>query len=342
MKKASLIIVVMLLITGASGAYGYFFIYEADDSESEIVEQEEEPTTETNDTVEEEPEDPLLETNDTFFRGIKDECFEHGGMDRCWKLYVPDETDETQSIPLILDIHGLERNADNQYEMTDMDRIARENNAIIIYPQGYGNSWNFGACCDPAKEEGIDDIGFLRSLVTYQLDIFPIDSNRIYLTGWSNGCAMSQVLANVASEMFTAVACMSMYFIGDKDPSYSPIPVMEIHGFLDPVAIYSHVAATSFFFQQVFWNTGAIQNLYTWRDMNECSGTLPDRNEESLYYNIQGFTDCKNDAEVALVTIHLGTHNIYAKDDPVSSEPGTQGTIDTGQIAWDFLSKHSK
>ena len=45
---------------------------------------------------------------------------------------------------------------------------------------------------------------------------------------------------------------------------------------------------------------------------------------------------------MALVTIHLGTHNIYAKDDPVSSEPGTQGTIDTGQIAWDFLSKHSK
>ena len=341
MKKASLIIVVLLLITGASSSYGYFFIYEADDSEPEIVEQEE-PVTETNDTIEEEPDDPPLETNDTFFRGIKDECFEHGGMDRCWKLYVPDETDETQSIPLILDIHGLERNADNQYEMTDMDRIARENNAIIIYPQGYGNSWNFRACCDPAKEEGIDDIGFLRSLVTYQLDIFPIDSDRIYLTGWSNGCAMSQVLANEASDMFTAVACMSMYFIGDKDPSYSPIPVMEIHGFLDPVAIYSHVAATSFFFQQVFWNTGAIQNLYTWRDMNECSGILPDRNEESLYYNIQGFTDCKNDAEVALVTIHLGTHNVYAKDDPVSSEPGTQGTIDTAQIAWDFMSKHSK
>ena len=63
---------------------------------------------------------------------------------------------------------------------------------------------------------------------------------------------------------------------------------------------------------------------------------------EWSYYNIQGFTDCKNDAEVALVTIHAGRHNVYAKDDPVSSEPGTQGTIDTGQIAWDFLSKHSK
>ena len=239
----------MLLITGASGAYGYFFIYEADDSE--ITKTEQEQVQETNDTADEKPEeseDPPVEENNTFFRGIKDECFEHGGMERCWKLYVPNETDETQSIPLILDMHGLQRNAENQYEMTDMDRIAKENNAIIIYPQGYGNSWNFGACCDPAKDEGIDDIGFLRTLVTYQLDIFPIDSNRVYLTGWSNGCAMSQVLANEASDMFTAVACMSMYFIGDKDSSYSPIPVMEIHGFFDPIAIYSHVAATSFFF----------------------------------------------------------------------------------------------
>ena len=49
----------MLLITGASGAYGYFFIYETDSSEAEIVEQEE-PVTETNDTVEEEPDNPPL------------------------------------------------------------------------------------------------------------------------------------------------------------------------------------------------------------------------------------------------------------------------------------------
>ena len=97
----------MLLITGASGAYGYFFIYEADDSE--ITKTEQEQVQETNDTADEkpeEPEDPPVEENNTFFRGIKDECFEHGGMERCWKLYVPNETDETQSIPSALKIRS--------------------------------------------------------------------------------------------------------------------------------------------------------------------------------------------------------------------------------------------
>ena len=96
--------------------------------------------------------------------------------------------------------------------MTDMDRIARENNAIIIYPQGFGDSWNFRACCDPAREEGIDDFGFIRTLALQTIDNFPIDSDRVYSTGWSNGCAMSQALANEESDLITAVACMSMYF----------------------------------------------------------------------------------------------------------------------------------
>ncbi len=79
-------------------------------------------------------------------------------------MYVPEQTDETKSIPLIFDLHGLERNAQQQYNMTDMDRIARENNAIIIYPQGFGDSWNFRACCDPAREEGIDDFGCYKKI----------------------------------------------------------------------------------------------------------------------------------------------------------------------------------
>ena len=33
MKKMTLIVIAMLLVTGASGAYGYFFIYQSDDSD---------------------------------------------------------------------------------------------------------------------------------------------------------------------------------------------------------------------------------------------------------------------------------------------------------------------
>ena len=39
MKKITLIVIAMLLVTGVRGAYGYFFIYESDNSSEDKVEQ---------------------------------------------------------------------------------------------------------------------------------------------------------------------------------------------------------------------------------------------------------------------------------------------------------------
>ena len=346
MKKATLIIAVMLLITGASGAYGYFFIYESEDSNIVLVEEEQ--VQDTNETAEEEPEEPEepeespQTDNNSFFVGMKEECFGYDGMDRCWTIYVPNSTDDSQSIPLILDLHALQRTADNQYELSDMDRIAEENNAIVIYPHGYENSWNFGQCCDPAKDAGIDDYGFLRTLIYHTFDTFPVDTYRVYMTGWSTGCAMAQAFANDASDILAAMACMSMYLLEEPSSGYIPIPIMEIHGLEDPIAPYGSLITSSIIFQQQVWFTGAEQNLYEWKEMNDCSSDFPALSETNAGYTVQEFTDCDNGSEVALVSLNLAAHNVYLKNDPGSPEPGNPAGIDTPQIAWDFMSRFSK
>jgi len=40
--------------------------------------------------------------------------------------------------------------------------------------------------------------------------------------------------------------------------------------------------------------------------------------------------------------VKLSEDEALKNDNPVSSEPRTQGKVDIAQIAWDFLSKHSK
>ena len=346
MKKMTLIVIATLLVTGASGAYGYFFIYQSEDSDEVEVQQEQ--VQETNETVEEapeepeEPEEPPQEDNSSYFIGMKDECFEYDGMDRCWTIYVPNSTDDSRSIPLILDLHALQRSADNQYELSDMDRIAEENNAIVVYPHGYENSWNFGQCCDPANEAGIDDYGFLRTLIYHISDTFPADTGRVYMTGWSTGCAMAQAFANDASDILTAMACMSMYLLEEPSSGYNAIPIMEIHGLEDPIAPYGSLVTSSIIFQQQVWFTGAEQNLFEWKEMNGCTGDIPTLSETNAGYTVQEFTDCDNDSEVALVSLNLAAHNVYLKNDPGSPEPGNPGGVDTPQIAWDFLSRFSK
>ena len=93
-------------MAGASGTYGYFFIDNVDETESVELEVKEEES-DTNQTVEENPEDSPVENNDTFFRGLREECMDYEGFERCWLTYVPDSTDETLSVPLLLDIHGF-------------------------------------------------------------------------------------------------------------------------------------------------------------------------------------------------------------------------------------------
>ena len=89
---------------------------------------------------------------------------------------------------------------------------------------------------NPATE-GVDDVGFIETLVDVVVDLHNIDEHRIYASGWSNGCAMTQRLAMVSSDLFAAAGCMSMYLLTDPVDDYSPIPIMEVHGFLDQVVL---------------------------------------------------------------------------------------------------------
>jgi polyhydroxybutyrate depolymerase len=165
-----------------------------------------------------------------------------------------------------------------------------------------------------------------------------VDESRIYLTGWSNGCSLSQKLANEHSDTFTAIACMSYYLLEDPEPNYSPIPIMEIHGLLDQIILYSNDAIHLPNIEAQ--EHGAIQNLLMWADMNGCEDITPDSNEPSIFYSQQTFTECENGSMVSLVTLYAADHNPYENSFDIF--PGNGGTVDTNGIAWNWLSTWSK
>ena len=298
-----------------------------------------------------------------FFEEGDYRCFEHDEETRCWLTHVPEMVNGTELAPLLLDLHGWSLSADKQKELTGFDVLAEEVGAIVLYPQGLAKdgepalggseeSWNAGWCCGDAVVHEIDDLGFLLSLIGLAQEIHPVDPSRIYVTGWSNGCAMAHRLAFHASDVIAAMGCMSMYLLDDIEPGYSPIPMLEVHGFVDDVVWYETSARPVFFnpsawFDNEAYETGAIENLYELADANNCSGSIPDLNDPGALYSTQGFTDCENGAEVRLMTIYAGTHNPYQNDfgepqDWPAYIPGNGGLIPTEEIVWDFLSRFSK
>jgi hypothetical protein len=116
-----------------------------------------------------------------------DDCVEHEGYYRCWDIYVPEGL--TGNVPLVIDLHGRTSNPSQQRSFSGFASLADSEGFIIVWPYGLCNSWNSGACCDPASGDNIDDVGFIRKLVTQVSGQYNIDLNRIYVTGLSNGCS---------------------------------------------------------------------------------------------------------------------------------------------------------
>lgn len=290
------------------------------------------------------------------------ECFTHNDWERCYITHVPDSVTQDSNAPLIVELHGWAGSAFETRALTEITQLADEVGAIVVHAEGIivdnttldmgGNeeSWNAGYCCGDSLYYEIDDVDYLRTVIARTVENFPVDEQRIYITGWSNGCMMAQRMALQASDLIAAVACTSGYLSIHDAEGYTPVPVMEIHGFIDENAQYTNTVNWGIVDENrrnlESMQSGAIENMYDWAGYNSCEGSLPDRNEPGAIYSIQGFTNCAGGSEVALITIHPGGHNLYPNDactpDLVWNCFGSQGVWDVNQMEWDFLSRFAK
>ena len=277
---------------------------------------------------------------------FSEHCIQYDNLERCWLLLVPLSLNESGNVPLVVDIHG---GGDDMYQQrwtSDFANISMEQGFIVAYPQGHNDLWNMGwnpiTCSVGIVCPEEDDVGFILQMVDTIMQNHSIDNSRIYLTGWSNGCGMTQRLAVEASDIFAAAGCMSMYRFVEAPSDYLPIPFIEVHGLLDEIVQYATTAHSAPFFGP---EKGAIQNLESWAELNGCQGTTPEVLESQDDYDIRGYTNCENETQVMLVTMFFAAHNPYEHDDPVH-DPGRGWANPTGvptsTIIWEFMSKFSK
>ena len=277
---------------------------------------------------------------------FSEHCIQYDNLERCWLLLVPMSLNESGNVPLVVDIHG---GGDDMYQQrwtSDFANISMEQGFIVAYPQGYNDLWNMGwdsiTCSVGIVCPEEDDVGFILQMVDTIMQNHSIDNSRIYLTGWSNGCGMTQRLAVEASDIFAAAGCMSMYRFVEAPSDYLPIPFIEVHGLLDEIVQYATTAHSAPFFGP---EKGAIQNLESWAELNGCQGTTHEVLESQDDYDIRGYTNCENETQVMLVTMFFAAHNPYEHDDPVH-DPGRGWANPTGvptsTFIWEFMSKFSK
>lgn len=245
------------------------------------------------------------------------------GRERCWIEHQPAAL--VSPAPLVLDLHGWTDTPEEQRAMSGFEGLADEQGFTVVWPEGLVQSWNAGRlCCDPAAFNDFDDVGFLRALVDLLIATDDrIDPTRVYVTGLSNGCAMTQRFALEAADIVAAGACMSHYLLNRYGRGLIAAPLMELHGTADDVVLYD---------SDPFFATGARQNFDRLASIDHCTGR-PVVTEHGREVTIETYESCADGAEVALVTVEGGGHHLYL---------GDQTDVDTTRIAWEFMRRFSR
>ncbi len=166
----------------------------------------------------------------------------HGGLSRAYLIHVP--AGAAGPLPVVLSLHGGGSHGAAQEHYSGLDRVADREGFLAVYPDGTGRlsrmlTWNAGTCCGTAPLRGVDDVGFIRTLIDDLARRTPIDRTRIYATGMSNGAMMAYRLAAEAPALVAAIASVAGSMVLARFHPTLPVSVMHIHSVDDPRALYA-------------------------------------------------------------------------------------------------------
>jgi polyhydroxybutyrate depolymerase len=160
------------------------------------------------------------------------------GVLRTYLLHVPPNA--KNPMPLVLVLHGGGGRASGISHISGMDSVSDKHGFVVAYPQGFSTVFNDGGS-DLAARDPHDDVKFVGQLIKDVAKQAPIDENRVFACGFSNGGMMSLRLAIDTPEVLKAVAMVgSGLFVKQvqEHPNPKPMPVLFIQGTDDPCFPY--------------------------------------------------------------------------------------------------------
>lgn len=282
----------------------------------------------------------------------------HENRIRNFNLVLPSGYKLGKPLPLVVVLHSGGGHAAMIEERTQMTVKAKQENFIVVYPDGSGytknrfHTWNSGHCCFYALSKNVDDLGFIRKLVKRLSQKLNIDKRRIYLTGFSNGGMLAYYIAATTPNVFAAVAPVSATIGGyaheyaDKFIIPKPIqaiPLMIFHGTADQQILYHGGSGPKALDHRS--DISVADSIKFWLPINRCS------NEAKTSLNTTGTVEIKKylcdnlGAPITLISIK-GMGHAWASETrsgwrieyALLDEPNQE--ISTTDMIWEFFSRH--
>jgi len=263
----------------------------------------------------------------------------HDGLDRSYRIHLPPNFNNSESLPLVFNIHGFGSNAIQQEFYSGMNAVSDTARFILCYPDGTdengtGRSWNVGW----SGGSTADDIGFIEAMIEEFATLYNVNTNRVYSCGMSNGGFMSYHLACNIPDKIAAIASVTGSMVpGSFDDCQPDIarPILEIHGTADQTVPYNGTAMIAAPIEAV---------VAHWVTINDCSITtdttiIPDINTDDNSTAIRiDYNNCEEDKIVSLIKIDNGAHTWPGSAVVIGT---TNQDFNASSTVWNFFSRFS-
>jgi polyhydroxybutyrate depolymerase len=289
----------------------------------------------------------------SFGQQLIEENLQHDGLTRLYDVFLPGVYNGNTDFPLVIMLHGGGGDKTVIQAFSQLNPVANALGFIAVYPQGYepvvigGFSWADGRGTT-ADNAGIDDVGFIQSLINQLKSDYNVDGQRVYIAGFSNGGFMAQTLACEIPEEFAAAAALGSSLGVQQAADCTTdeaTPMMYVVGTADPEIPYNGGTMTNPNVEPIIGVEVAVQ---FWVDKNGCDDTpeitnLPDMvTDDNSTVELLTYDNCDCNSDVHFYKIINGGHT-WPGNEIESIEPQlgeTNEDINAGFRMLDFFNDH--
>jgi len=124
-------------------------------------------------------------------------------------MFLFEPSSPTADMPLVVALHGCSQSAADMADLTRWNELGEKYGFYVIYPEQRTLN-NVSLCFNWFQTKDIDrnqgESRSIRSMVQHMVQHYPIDPQRVYVTGLSAGAAMTSVMLANHPDMFAAGA----------------------------------------------------------------------------------------------------------------------------------------
>lgn len=276
-----------------------------------------------------------------------------GGRDRAYLLHVPADQ-PTTAMALVVVLHGGGGSGESAAKMTHFSQEADQEGFLVVYPDGTDKkrpllnamgkpgflTWDAGGCCGYARDNGVDDVAFIRAVVADVENVQKVDAKRIYATGISNGGMMAYRLACEASDVFAAIGPVSAIQDVKTCKPAERVSVIHFHGTDDENVPLAGGVGKKALDQEGKQGRPPVQDsIDFWVKQDQCDVTVASKQPD---LDVTNYGGCLDGTDVIFYKVLGGGHAWPGGDQILKMLDKPDPNVNATDTIWRFFKDHPK